>query len=406
VELLSWVRNLRYAAINIASRDGAQSFYFENEQARIAWSLAAGYGFSSPWPNTPFLPTAQQPPLYPWLLAAIFWIFGAYSVTSVWVTVTINAVLSGLTSALIYRTALKHFDRATGLLATALWLSIALSTRFRDSVLSALLVVVAVFLLPEHDRKPIPLSRWVALGGLAGIAMLCNTSLAAIFIPFLGYLWFWEHRAGRQSAVRLIVALGICALILLPWTVRNNQVFHRLIPVRDNFGLELWVGNHPGVTYICDYGNSFPADHPEEYNRLGEIGFFDARGKIALDFVSSQPGRFVRLTLQRAGYFWSAPPENIKAMTPVWVALSLVSMVGATLAIRERGLSVVPCALTLLFPLVYYVSHPLAIYRHPIEPVLLLAASFAMVTAFRSITAAWSDRFTASVNMTDESTNW
>ena len=47
-------------------------FYAYNEPSRIAWALVSGFGYSSPWPNTPLMPTAQQPPLYPLLLAVIF----------------------------------------------------------------------------------------------------------------------------------------------------------------------------------------------------------------------------------------------------------------------------------------------------------------------------------------------
>jgi hypothetical protein len=34
----------------------------------------------------------------------------------------------------------------------------------------------------------------------------------------------------------------------LPLTVRNYVVFDKLIPLRDNFFLELWIGNRDGAT--------------------------------------------------------------------------------------------------------------------------------------------------------------
>src|SRR5690242_2196457 len=43
--------------------------YETNECARIAWALVSGFGYSSPWPHTPLEATAQQPPVYPLLLA-------------------------------------------------------------------------------------------------------------------------------------------------------------------------------------------------------------------------------------------------------------------------------------------------------------------------------------------------
>src|ERR1700749_788481 len=47
----------------------------------VARALASGHGFSSPvWPITG--PTAMVPPLYTFLLAGIFKLFGIYTLTS------------------------------------------------------------------------------------------------------------------------------------------------------------------------------------------------------------------------------------------------------------------------------------------------------------------------------------
>ena len=153
------------------------------------------------------------------------------------------------------------------------------------------------------------------------------------------------------------------------------------------------MGNHDGVTWICDYGNQFPADHPEGYNRFGEIAFFEARGKIAVDFIRSHPGQFLHLFVQRVAYFWSAPPENSNYMTPVWALVAVLSMIGAVLAIKKKGKYGVPWLLALaLFPLVYYVAHPLAIYRHPIEPLILLTAGYTLSVGLRACFVAYPRR--------------
>ena len=58
---------------------------------RIAASLASGHGFSSPFgPQTG--PTAWEPPLYPYLTAGVFLIFGIYSKASAFVLLTLNSI--------------------------------------------------------------------------------------------------------------------------------------------------------------------------------------------------------------------------------------------------------------------------------------------------------------------------
>src|SRR5580700_9995957 len=66
------------------------------EMGWIARALATGHGFSSPYPPWSG-PTAMQPPLYPSLLSLVFRVFGIYSLTSGFVILTINSLLSALT---------------------------------------------------------------------------------------------------------------------------------------------------------------------------------------------------------------------------------------------------------------------------------------------------------------------
>src|SRR5271169_2514721 len=96
-------------------------FYQINEPSRIAWAMVSGFGYSSPWINTPLLPTAQQPPAYPFLIAGIFKLAGAYSYPSLWLLVGLNAAISALTATLILRFGRQNFDTASGILAAWVW---------------------------------------------------------------------------------------------------------------------------------------------------------------------------------------------------------------------------------------------------------------------------------------------
>src|SRR5436305_14720075 len=54
------------------------NFTFGWEMGRIGRSIALGQGFSNPFNETTGL-TAWEPPLYPYLIAAVFKVFGIYS---------------------------------------------------------------------------------------------------------------------------------------------------------------------------------------------------------------------------------------------------------------------------------------------------------------------------------------
>jgi len=352
-------------------------FYQYNEPSRIAWALVSGYGYSSPWPKTPLLPTAQQPPAYPLLVAGIFKLFGAYSLSSLWTVVVLNAIFSALTAVVILQIGKRAFSPWAGVLAAWVWSSwlyeAAVSIRIWESSLSVLLLVIALLLLPglaDSRRR----SRWLIFGLLAGVAVLNNTTLLAVF-PFF-WLWLWiRHVRQGHSCTRLVLAsIGICLLCVLPWTIRNYQAFHRLLPLRDNFGLEFWIGNHEGVTQT--YDSDFPIINPAEYNRLGEIGFMESKRQIALQFVRQHPAEFLCLSLRRVVLFWTMPDRS------AWPYISLLAWLGLILALKRNGIDAAPYAVVLLmFPLVYYITHTFPTYRHPIEPVILLLAALPVISA-------------------------
>ena len=119
-----------------------------------------------------------------------------------------------------------------------------------------------------------------------------------------------------------------CVLVILPRTIRNYVTIHRLMPIRDNFGLELWIGNHEGVTNIFDA--DFPILNPTEYNRLGEIQFMESKRGIGLQFVRQHPREFLRLSVRRVCLFWTAPDRS------AWLWISLLAWLGVILIVWRR----------------------------------------------------------------------
>ena len=90
------------------------------EEGRIARSLASGQGFSSPlFGNTG--PTAWTTPVYPYLLAGVFRVFGIYSQASAWAILIFNCLFSALTCIPVYFIAKRCFDRSAALWAAGIW---------------------------------------------------------------------------------------------------------------------------------------------------------------------------------------------------------------------------------------------------------------------------------------------
>lgn len=369
-----------------------QYFYRYNEPSHIAWALASGFGFSAPWPNTPVAPTAQQPPGYPLLLAGIFKLAGIYSYRSLWIATGLNAVISAITAVLILKLGKRMFGANAGILAAwvwACWLFESASTvRLWESSFAAVFLAIGLMLLPELAASLRPW-RWLCFGLLTGVAALTNTTLLAVLPLFWVWLWIKYRRQGRSCNRMLLASIALCVLTLLPWTIRNYTTFHRLMPMRDNFGLELWVGielgdGKPKAVITRLFPRDFPLSDPSEYNRLGELAFMDSRGQMAREFIREHPGEYAHFVASRFVRYWTEPAGTS------WAMVSLLAWLGTLLALKRKGLDAMPYAIVLvMFPLVYYVTHTYPTYRHPMEPEILLLAAYAAVSSLESLAKPW-----------------
>jgi hypothetical protein len=352
------------------------NFYPWNEPSRIAWAMNSGYGYSSPWRGTPLAPTAQQPPVFPLIMAGIFKIGGAYTMQSLWMATLLNATFSACSAVVIFYLGKRDFGEVPAIIAAWTWAAwsyeAVIPIRLWESSLTALLLGLTLWWLPRvaESRR---WRAWCGLGLLGGFAAQTNTTTLAVFPCFYAWLWMGGKIRGLSPRKFVAASVAVFVLTLVPWTVRNYVTFHRVMPLRDNFGMELWIGNYDGVTAEQKYPREFPLLDPTEYNRLGEMPFMQEKLHEGLSFIVEHPGEFVRLSLVRFVFFWTQPKGSW------WFVPSVLAWIGMVLLLRGDVYEALPYAIVMVvFPLVYYVTHTFPSYRHPMEPVVLLLAAHSL----------------------------
>ncbi len=365
---------------------------FGFEIGRIARSIAAGHGYSNPF-SAETGPTAWMTPVYPYLLAAVFKLWGIYSRTSALVMLGLNSLFSSLVCIPAFYIAQRSFGRSVAIVACWMWAlqpySIYISSSFVwETCLSSLLLAVLLLLTLRLRERPGNGWDWLGFGVLWGFGVLSNASLLSLF-PFLaGWAIYplWKGRRGWLTAAAP-VALGL-AVMLLPWQVRNYRAFHKLIPLRDNFWLEVWVGNN-GYTQSQSDESVLPAVSEsalDEYVRLGEIPFMQKKRIETLGFIAHHPGFYAAMCLRRFVYvwtgFWNLDPSNVDVefhypgnvfLTASTTALMLV---GLWQALRKARETVLPYLFVLaVYPMVFYLAHPETRYRQLIDPEIIILAA-------------------------------
>lgn len=376
----------------LLGRSGMQLFYRGNEPSRIAANLAAGHGFSAPYEHVPIAPTAQQPPLYPGLLAAIFRLCGPYTLLSLWVVILINALAGAGTATLICCAGRQHFSPEIGLCAAWFWTmypwEALAGMPITNYGLSALVVAGWLVIAPNVLAKSVQKQHWILLGMGAGAAVLLNPAIGGVFLASVVWMKFT-----KESVYRACLAVAGFILVLVPWTMRNYLRLHQLVPVRDNFGLELFLGNHVGMTGEVDFTKDFPTHDPGQYSRLGEVRFMELKKHEAVTCIRHDPARFAMRFGKRLLEFWTAP-----SFFP-WAIISCLSWLAAVLAVprsNSRSLGLFLVITFTVVPAVYYVTHFWPTYRHPIEPLMLLAAAAGIQQLHDSL---WPQPWTTALRM-------
>jgi hypothetical protein len=377
---------------------------FEHETGSIAYALAEGKGFSSPFRRETG-PTAWLTPVYPLLVAGVFRVFGAFTAKSFFAVVFLNALFSSAACIPIFYAGKRIAGLGVARGAAWLWAIFpnAVMMPFEwvwDTCLAALLGATLLWATLELAESSQRARNWCGYGLLWGFTLMTNPSLGSLLPVLLGWAAFRGRHTAKLRAVYPALAVGIAILCCAPWTVRNYVVFHRFVPLRSNFPLELYIGNNNNY---ATRQFVWPPRITKEgellrYFRIGETAFMDEEKRKALEFIRAHPKIEVELTAERFVAFWTglADPVQNFLSTDSWLIRVLLicntvagigALLGIALLIRRRSPYTIPtAAYPVVFPWLYYVTHPNLRYRHPIDPVVLLLAAVAAAAAFEMLT--------------------
>jgi 4-amino-4-deoxy-L-arabinose transferase-like glycosyltransferase len=396
---------LRLAYITLAhtyhQRPYGDHFEFGYEAGRIARSLVQGTGYSDPFANTvaPHTgPTAWLPPLYPLLLAAVFKLFGIYTALSAWIILAINSVFSAFTAMSIWEIGFRFSGRRNALWSAWLWAIYPAAAQYavrwiwEMSLSTCLLAWVIVLAFRMREGPTHQTRRWLLFGLLWGLIALSNSSLL-LFLPVSG-LWIliptWPHRHALRDA---ILAAIVCAACIAPWIVRNQRVFRTFIPMRGNFGAELYLANGPGANgLLMTFDHPFiAADQAILYARMGEVRYVAMRGALAKAAIRANPRHFIADNLWRVYFFWcGVPHDSGSSFLTAFLRLldysfiSFAGLLGLALALARRKLAAgLFLGAILLIPLPYYLVTAHARFRHPLEPLLCVLGVYLFQSAER-----------------------
>jgi tetratricopeptide (TPR) repeat protein len=365
-----------------------------------------------------------QAPLYPYFLGVIYRVAGR----DLLVVRVCQAIVGSASCALLALAASRIFSRPVGViagLALALYApAIFFDGLLQKSVLDVFFVCLMLWLMskvvpsPNVERAEIATNRHITLRsdpprratsfqflglGLAVGGLSLTRENAMVFLVVI-VVWTLARAGTLRSRMRLAGAFAVgVALVLVPVATRNAVVGGGFYVTTSQFGPNLYIGNHTGAdgTYApLRFGRGSPEYERQDATDLAqraagrpltpaEVSSYWTR--LALDFMTSQPGAWLRLVGRKVALVWNATEmldtESQDAYeewsTPLklasWVGhfgvLVPLAFLGACATWPDRRRLWVFHAMIAGYAASVVLFYVFARYRYPLVPLLILLAS-------------------------------
>jgi 4-amino-4-deoxy-L-arabinose transferase-like glycosyltransferase len=368
---------------------------------------AAVLDFAQSYPQTgfaaPHTATAFRPPAYPYLLA------GVYGVTASRWTVgrLAGAALGVLGIALLFLIAYAVWGRRI-----ALW-SAGFGAVFPP------LVLLSTGLLAENLFLPVMLGalactfaarrsshawRWsLAAGTLCGLAALTRGNGLLLLIPVGMGLATVRPGRGARALLAPAVAAAAALVVLIPWTLRNADVFHRFLPLGTEAGFTI-AGTYNAIAakddkfqglarYLTDVPEYRPLLRQPEVNEaelssdLGQKGFHYLRHHLGYFATVVRLAALRSFDVGKGHAFRSAQHWDEMGIPHGWrwwlrwsLYLTLALAAGGLVVLWRSGARGPP--FLWLAPVIVFLGSIWVVggprYRAPLDPFIALLAGMAL----------------------------
>jgi len=198
--------------------------------------------------RTPGVPDAMLPPLYPYGLAVVYAVLGRGTLQ----VVGLHILLDVASMLMLYQIGKRLLPRgdAAGKIAALCYavypylvfqnMTLIDTPIFMTLMYGFVLAMVSLRERPALNRQSLLIM--LLAGVVLGAATLVRPIVLAL-LPFIG-LWFLFRRSLGQMLLRLLPIAGIAIFMLVPWTVRNWQVYHTFVAMTVTSGGNFWQGNN------------------------------------------------------------------------------------------------------------------------------------------------------------------
>ena len=364
-----------YLGNNLSGLSGA---YDEISYNTLAERYVEGYGLTFPSDWYPWIkanaPQSYYSIIMSLYLVGIYRIFGYLPIVARLITV----LLSTISVYVIFLLVRKVFNQKVALFAALISALYAYLIFYGVTLVTEtpfiLFILLSIYLAYDISEFP-KMWKWIGLGIALSICVLFR--MAVIFyIPFLLTWIIWKQRSNRLYA---IIPLVLIFVSILPFTIRNYQIWGRFLLLESQFGHVFWNGNHPDSNGDFHPYRVFPIPG-EVLSENNDVVITNRLLKMGIENIGNNPNLFISLIITRLREFFKFWPTsdsdtvaNFMRVISFGVLLPL-SVMGLWLS-RKEFWRLTPIWLFMLIHTgVYAISWTMIRYRIPLDAILTMFA--------------------------------
>lgn len=391
--------------VRVAAVGATQNYSLVTDSAdyhRHAISISEGDGYPESIIAPGGGPSAFRPPLYPHFMGGVYAVVGPK-----WNAVRFTqAVLGVIAVALIGLIAFRIWGTrvaltAAGIAAVYPPLIIANAAILVESLFLPL-ALGAIAAVIEHNRRA-DRYRWLlTAGALIGLATLTRANGIVLLLPLLLAIWPGRRGLSRQWLAQGGALIGAAVVVMLPWTIRNAVEVDGFVPVASQSGYALAGTYNEAVDddAVWEPPNYIVGQFEDVFDPKAALTELEIDRKLrarALDFMSENPAYALRVaalnTLRMLDLTGFDHAENVVKFNGIgprvadigvvaWYLLAGLALAGALTTLARRA----PWWLW-TFPPIYllsvvFIADSASRYRLPIDPLVIMLAACAIVTAY------------------------
>ena len=267
-----------------------------------------------------------MPPLYSYVIAAIYGIFGRNYLA----VAALHILFDALSIALLYDICRRLFPRPgqqgdwigalAGLFFAFYPYLIFQNLTLNDTALWILLLHLFVWLLVRLRERATTDRMTLAIASAAGLVLGISVLARALLPPLalLAALWFLLTLSPRETLRRLLPVALVSLLIPLPWLIRAYNIYDGFVPIALNSGENIYQGNNPYAAPVFRAGYDVqwltpPLDIPPKDEPLRRNAFLAAAG---WRYLREHPAAALDLMLTKLLVYWNPASDAAAQSAP------------------------------------------------------------------------------------------